>query len=289
MSGGLIGVTGATGLLGGRVARRLAAGGAQQRLVVRDPSRAPDLPGADVRTATYSDAAALGRALDGVDVLLLVSASEDADRVTQHRTVVEAAAAAGVRRVVYTSFLGASEDCTFTFGRDHAATERALERSGLEWTFLRNSFYLDVVPAFVTGSAPPGGSGRALRGPAGNGRVAAVSREDAADVALAALLDESHAGRTYDVTGPEAFTFAQAAQELTRATGEPVGFVDETLEEAYASRAGSGAPRWMVDGWVSTYTAIAAGELDVVSDTVPRLTGRPATGLREFLRARSAG
>lgn len=278
---GLIGVTGATGQLGGRVARRLAAGGVQQRLVVRDAARAPDLPGADIRTATYSDAPALRHAFDGVDVLLLVSASEDADRVAQHRTAVEAAAAAGVRRVVYTSFLGAAEDCTFTFGRDHAATERALERSGMEWTVLRNSFYLDVVPDFVTDGS--------LRGPAGTGRVAAVAREDAADVALAALLDEAHSGRTYDVTGPESFTFAEAAAELSRATGETVGFVDETLEEAFASREGSGAPRWMVEGWVSTYTAIAAGELDVVSDTVPRLTGRPATSLREFLRARAAG
>ena len=278
---GLIGVTGATGRLGGHVARRLAAGGAQQRLVVRDATRAPDLPGADVRTASYADARALEHAFAGVDVLLLVSASEDADRVTQHRTAVEAAAAAGVRRVVYTSFLGASQDCTFTFGRDHAATERALERSGLEWTVLRNSFYLDVVPDFVVDGA--------LRGPAGDGRVGAVAREDAADVALAALLDEAHSGRTYDVTGPAAFTFAEAAEELTRAGGEPVGYVDETLEQAHASRNGFGAPRWMVDGWVSTYTAIAAGELDVVSDTVPRLTGHPATGLRAFLAARSAG
>lgn len=297
MSGGLIGVTGATGQLGGRVARRLAAGGAEQRLVVRDGKRAPDLPGADVRVATYSDTKALQRAFRGVDVLLLVSAAEDADRVAQHRSAVEAAAAAGVRRIVYTSFLGASPDCTFTFGRDHAATELVLEQSGLEWTVLRNSFYLDVVPEFVTDRAPQGGSGRAseagsgraLCGPAGNGRVGAVAREDAADVALAALLDGSHSGRTYDVTGPETFTFAQAAEELTRALGEPVTFIDETVEEAYASRDGFGAPRWMVDGWVSTYTAIAAGELDVVSDTVPRLTGHPATSLREFLSARSAG
>jgi NAD(P)H dehydrogenase (quinone) len=264
--------------LGGRVARRLAAGGAQQRLVVRDAGRAPALPGAEVAVASYSDAEALVAAFTGVDVLLLVSAAEDADRVVQHHNAVEAAAAAGVRRVVYTSFLGAAPDCTFTFGRDHAATERFLADAGVEATVLRNSFYLDVLPDFVTGGA--------LRGPAGDGRLAAVSRDDVADVALAAMLDDRHAGRTYDVTGPATFSLAEAAAELGRAAGTEVGYVDESVEEAYASRASSGAPGWVLDGWVSTYTAIAAGELDVVADTVAQVTGHPPVGLREFLARR---
>ena len=275
---GLIAVTGATGQIGGRVARKLAAGAVPQRLVVRDPTRAPDLPGADVRVAPYSDAGALRHAFDGVDVLLLVSAAEDEHRVEQHRTAVEAAAEAGVRRVVYTSFLGAAPDCTFTFGRDHHATERFLAAAELEATVLRNSFYLDVLPEFVSEGA--------LRGPGGDGRVGAVARADVADVAVAALLDESHAGRTYDLTGPQALTLAEVAAELTASSGTEVRYVEETLEEAYASRAGFGAPRWMVDGWVSTYTAIAAGELDVVSDAVQSVTGWAPTSLRELLRSR---
>ncbi|WP_432487317.1 NAD(P)H-binding protein [Kineococcus sp. SYSU DK018] len=275
---GLIGVTGATGHVGGRVARALAAAAVPQRLVVRNPSRAPDLVGADVRAAAYDDGEALRHALDGVDVLLLVSASEAAGRVALHRTAVEAAAAAGVRRVVYTSFLGAAPDCTFTFGRDHAATEDLLAAARLETTVLRNSFYLDVLPEFVTDGA--------LRGPAGEGRLGAVARADVAEVAVAALLDESHAGRTYDVTGPQALSMAEVARTITRVTGEPVRYVQETVEEAYASRAGFGAPRWEVDGWVSTYTAVAAGELDVVSDVVQRLTGHPARTLEDVLRAR---
>ncbi|NIZ90756.1 SDR family oxidoreductase [Kineococcus rubinsiae] len=275
---GLIGVTGATGHIGGRVARKLAAGGAQQRLVVRDAARAPALPGAEVAVATYADADALVEAFTGVDVLLLVSAAEDEQRVVQHHNAVEAAAAAGVRRVVYTSFLGAAPDCTFTFGRDHAATERFLADAGLEATALRNSFYLDVLPDFVTDGA--------LRGPAGDGRLAAVARDDVADVALAALLDDRHAGRTYDLTGPESLSLAEVAAELTRATGREVRFVDETVEEAYASRASSGAPDWMLDGWVSTYTAIRSGELDVVSGAVAEVTGHPPLGLRDLLAQR---
>jgi NAD(P)H dehydrogenase (quinone) len=268
----LIAVTGATGQIGGRVARGLAAAGVPQRLVVRDPSRAPDLAGADVRTAAYGDAEALRHAFDGAGTLLFVSAAEDAHRLDQHRSVVEAAAAAGVRRVVYTSFLGAAPDCTFTFGRDHFATEQMLTQGRFETTFLRDSFYLDVLPEFVTDGA--------LRGPAGAGRVGAVARADVAEVALQVVLDESHAGRSYDLTGPESLSFAEIATRLG------VGFEDETIEQAYASREGFGAPRWMVDGWVSTYTAIASGELDVVTDTVESITGRPARTLEDVLSGR---
>ena len=271
----LIAVTGATGHVGGRVARSLSSAGVAQRLVVRDPARAPDLAGADVRPAAYGDGEALRHAFDGVDVLLLVSAAEHADRRAQHRSVVEAAAAAGVRRVVYTSFLAAAPDCTFTFGRDHAATEELLTASRVETTFLRNSFYADVLPDFVVDGA--------LRGPAGSGRLAPVARADVAEVAVAALLDEAHSGRTYDVTGPRALTLAEVAEQLSAVRGEQVRYVEEGVEEAYASRVPSGAPRWVLDGWVSTYTAIASGELDVVSPTVPDLTGHPARSLAEVL------
>src|SRR5215217_4645184 len=136
---GLIAVTGATGGLGGRVARRLAGRGVAQRLVVRDAARAPELDGAEVAEATR-------RALDGVATLLLVSASEAADRVKLHTTAVDAAVAAGVERVVYTSFFGAAPDCTFTFGRDHWHTEQALAASGLRSTFLRDNLYIDFLP-----------------------------------------------------------------------------------------------------------------------------------------------
>ncbi|MBB2901296.1 uncharacterized protein YbjT (DUF2867 family) [Kineococcus radiotolerans] len=273
----LIAVTGATGAVGGRVARALASAGARQRLVVRDPSRAPDLPRAGVRTATYDDPGALEHAFHGAGTLFFVSAAEDAHRLDQHRTVVEAAAAAGVERVVYTSFLGAAPDCTFTFGRDHAATEELLTAAGFRTTFLRDSFYADILPEFVVDGA--------LRGPGGQGRLAAVARADVAEVAVTALLDEAHDGRSYDLTGPRALTLAEVAATISRVQGREVGYVEETLEEAYAAREGFGAPRWMVDGWVSTYTAIAAGELDVVSDAVETVTGHPARSLEDVLGA----
>ena len=275
---GIIAVTGVTGGLGGRVARRLAERGATQRLVVRDPARAPELAGAEVATGSYDDAEGLRRAFDGTRTLLMVSASEAPDRQRLHANVVDAAVAAGVERIVYTSFFGAAPDCTFTFGRDHWHAEEHIRASGLGYTFLRDNLYIDFLPLM----AGPDG---VIRGPAGDGRVAAVARDDIADVAVAALVGGGHEGRSYDLTGPEALTLAEAAEELSRAAGRPIRYQAETLEEAYASRASFGAPGWEVDGWVTTYVAIANGDLEQVSGDVAAVAGHPPVRLAEFLRS----
>lgn len=273
-----LGITGATGHVGGRTARLLADGSRPVRLLVRDPSRAPDLPGAEVATAVYGDPATVD-ALRGLDVVLMVSAHESDDRVAEHRTFVEAAVEAGVRHLVYTSFVGASDRTGFLLGRDHGATEGIIRSSGLAFTFLRDNFYAEVFADF-------GGEDRVIRGPAGDGRVAAVSRRDVAEVAALVLRDpDAHAGAVYDLTGPEALTLHEVAAVLADVTGQPHSYVDETMDEARASRASYGAPDWLVDAWISTYTAIRDGELEAVSDDVPRLLGRPATSFAEAVAA----
>jgi NAD(P)H dehydrogenase (quinone) len=275
----LIGVTGATGAVGGRVAARLAKRGVVQRLIVRDPARAPRLIGAQVVWGgSYGERAAMTQALDGVHTLLLVSAAEDANRVALHTAAVDAAVAAGVERIVYLSFLAAAADATFTFARDHYATEQHIRATGLDFTFLRSSQYVDLVPRLV-------GREGVIAGPAGEGRVAWVARDDVADVAAAVLTTRGHPGRTYDVTGAESHTLAYAAEQLARVSGRPISYRDETLEEAYASRAAYGAPKFEVEGWVTSYQAVATGEMDIVADTVPRLTGHPAQTLPGFLDA----
>jgi uncharacterized protein YbjT (DUF2867 family) len=270
-------VTGATGALGGLVARGLAEHGVQQRLLVRTPSKAPDLPGATVLPAAYEDTAACLAALDGVATLFMVSGTEGVVRVGQHRSLVDAAASAGVEHVVYTSFFGAAPDAVFTHGREHFATEQVLREAGMRWTFLRDNFYLDILPHLA-------GEDGVIRGPAGSGRVAAVARADIAAVATAVLLDPSaHRDATYGLTGPEALTLEEVAAVLT-AHGDPVTYHEETVEEAYASRRQWEAPEWEYDAWVSTYTAIAAGEVAPVTDDVERLTGRTPMSLAEYLR-----
>jgi uncharacterized protein YbjT (DUF2867 family) len=187
----------------------------------------------------------MGRAFDGVDTLLLVSAHESVDRLQQHEAAIESAVEAGVRRVVYLSFLGAAPHATFTLAREHFSTEELLKRSGLEYTILRDSLYLDVLPDYV---GPDG----VIRGPARAGRLAPVARDDVADVAVAVLTNKSHHGKTYELTGPEAFTLHEAARAISLATGRHVVYRPETLAEAYASRAAYAAPEWQVEAWVST-------------------------------------
>jgi NAD(P)H dehydrogenase (quinone) len=276
---GQIGVTGATGGLGGRVAARLAEQGVPQRMLVRDPARAPDLPHAEaVAFGGYDDAEGMRRALDGVETLLLVSAAEHPDRVRLHKTAVDAAIAAGVGRIVYTSFVAAAPETTFTFGRDHFHTEEHIKASGAAYTFLRDNIYLDFIPLLC----PPEG---VIRGPAGDGRVAAVARDDIAGVAAAVLTGEGHDGETYDITGAEAFTLDEAAAELSRVTGRRITFENETLEEARESRRPSGAEDYEIEGWVTSYAAIAAGDLEAVSDCVERFLDREPQRLGDWLRA----
>ena len=267
-------VTGATGAVGGLVARELADRGHAQRLLVRSPERAPELPGA---TVVRSDYAHPGSDLDGVRTLFMVSAGESADRVDVHRAFIDRARAAGVEHIVYTSFYGAAPDCSFTLGRDHYATEELIRASGMHHTFLRDCFYADFLPEMA-------GADGVIRGPAEDGRVAAVARADVARAAVAVLLQpDRHRDRTYDLTGPEALTLTEAAEIITAVTGRSVTFHNETVEEAYRSRLRWPAPDWQYDAWVSTYTAIAAGEVAGVSDDVERLTGRPPLGLAELL------
>jgi uncharacterized protein YbjT (DUF2867 family) len=275
----LIAVTGATGGVGGRVAAHLAGRGLTQRLVVRDAARAPRLPGAEVASVDgYHDHSGVLRALRGVGTLFLVSARESATRVAEHTAVVDAAVESGVERIVYTSALGASPDATFTFARDHFATEQRIRASGLAFTFLRDSLYLELVPMLASAEG-------VIAGPAGDGEIAWLARDDVAEVAVAVLLRAGHDGQTYELTGPEARDLAYAAEQLSLFSGRRVTYHKESLEEAYAARSSYGAPQFEVDGWVTSYACIGTGEMDVVSDAVPRLTGHRAQSLPEFLAA----
>jgi NAD(P)H dehydrogenase (quinone) len=306
--GFMLGVTGATGEIGRRVAVRLARLGQAQRLIVRDPGRAPNLPGVEVvQISSYGDAVAMGRALTGVETLFLVSAQDlmgvirrsienkvpipSYDRVQQHIAAVAAAAAVGVRRIVYLSFLSAAPDATFILARDHFHTEEYIRTTGMPFTFLRQSLYMDKVPLHVSKDS-------VMRGPAGEGRVAWVTRDDIADVAVAVLMGSRHEGCTYDITGPEALTMAETAEKLSFVTGRKISYQAQTPHEVRTSRnasrldeweanrralTGNGITEYEVEVWVSHYLQMATGEAATVSDTVPRLTGHPAQKLADYL------
>jgi len=274
-----IAVTGASGGLGGRVALELSARGLEQRLVVRDPARAPQLQGAKVATASYEDPEAMARALDGTSILFFVSAHEGRDRISLHRNVIEGARRAGVERVVYTSFMGAAPSATFPYARDHGATEQAVRAAGMSLTSMRNALYADVAPHFV-------GQDGVIRAPAGHGRVAWVARADVARLAAVLLSEPGHEGQTYDVSGPHAIDLHETARILTKATRRAITYHAETLVEARESRAGN--PGWLVDGWVGSYQMLDTGEGSVTSHTIEHLTGRRPMTLAEFLAAEPA-
>jgi NAD(P)H dehydrogenase (quinone) len=271
-----IAVTGATGGLGGRVAAELAERDVKQRLIVRDPSRAPRLPGADVAVAAYEDSEAMASALDGIGTLLLVSAHEDPDRISLHRKAIEGARRAGVERIVYTSFMGAAPNATFRFARDHSATEQAVREAGISLTSMRNSLYADVAPHFV-------GDDGVIRAPAGHGRVAWVARSDVARLAATLLIEPGHEGQIYDVSGPHAIDLHETARILTKATRRAITYHAETLDEARESRAGH--PDWLVQAWIGSYQGLDTGEGSVTSHTIEHLTGRRPMTLAEFLAA----
>jgi NAD(P)H dehydrogenase (quinone) len=275
-------VTGATGGIGARVLERLAASGVHARAVARDLAAVPAIAGLEavqIGPAGYRDEASLREALTGCATMLLVSGRESETRVVEHAHAVRAAVDAGVSHIVYTSFLGADPDATFTFAHDHFATEQLIGESGVAWTFLRNSQYLDYLPLLV-------GEDGVIRGPAGDGRCAWVSRDDIAAVAAVVLADpSSHASRTYTLTGPTSETLSWAAAQLSSATGREIRFKNETVQGAYESRAHLDAPDFEVDGWVTSYAAIGTGEMDVVTDAIPTLTGHAAQALPEWLEA----
>jgi len=304
----VLAVTGATGQIGGKVAARLAQLGLQQRLIVRDPSRAPSLPGAEIhQVSSYGDPAAMGRALSGVDTLFLVSAQEIMglikrsveqgtpvpyyNRLHQHISAVVAAGAVGVRHVIYLSFVNAEPDATFVCAREHYETEQFLRSTGIAFTFLRQGLYMDNVPKHVM-------SDDVMRAPAGQGRVAWIARDDIAEAAVAVMTGSGHEGQTYDITGPEALTMEETAEHLSAVLGRKITYQAQTPHEARLHRnmsrmidgellrrelKGEGITEPELEGWISHYLQIATGEAGTVSDAVLRLTGRPAQSLAEYL------
>lgn len=271
-------VTGASGHVGRRVATLLTAADVSLRLMVRDAAKAPALPGSQIVRADYGDPVSLDKAFQGIDKAFVVSGSERAgERALLHRNVFEAASRAGIAHLVYLSFQGAAPGSKFSASRDHYQSEQFLKQTGLSFTILRDSFYIDLIPELF-------GSDRLIRGPAGNGRVAWVARDDVAEAVAAVLRDPARFKGTYDLTGPEALTLSETAEHLTSLTGRNFGYRDESISEGRKWRSGLGVPDWMVDGWLGSYEAIAAGELAPVSDGVTHITGRAPVGLDVYFR-----
>jgi len=265
-------VTGASGHVGGLVARELSARGVPARLLVRDAARAPELDGAEVAVADYGDPASLDAALGAGDRVFMVSMHQGPERRLElHRSFVDAAARAGVAHVVYLSFLAAGPDAVFMHARSHGATEQMLRDSGLSWTAIRNGMYADEIPGWFD----PDGVARET---AGDGRMSFSYRPELARAIATTLIDPAHDGRVYDVVTPPPVGLAELARIATEATGREYRYEPADHDDWDARWRALGRDGWHLDSGHTSYEAIRAGEFDVESHDYERITGeKPLT------------
>ncbi|MEN0133729.1 MAG: SDR family oxidoreductase [Rhodococcus sp. (in: high G+C Gram-positive bacteria)] len=272
-----IAVTGATGHLGRLVVEALLDKGAAAAdivAVVRTPAKAADLAGkgVEIRQADYSDRAALETAFAGVDKLLLVSGSEVGQRIAQHANVIDAAKAAGVGFVAYTSVLDA-QNSPLGLAVEHRATEDRLAQSGIDFALLRNGWYWEN----YLGSISAAGETGALFGSAGTGVVAAAARKDYAEAAAAVLLADDQAGKVYELGGDERLTYSELADVISSVLGKPVSYKDLPQSEYAAVLEGAGLPAPIASMLADSDAGVAAGALDTESGDLQTLIGRNST------------
>jgi len=280
-------VTGASGHLGRRVVELLAAKGATNLIAAtRTPEKLAGLPGVTVRKADFSDPASLDAAFAGADRVLIISTDRidvPGLRIQQHRAAVEAAKRAGVKRILYTSM--PNPDRSFIpFAPDHLETERAIEQSGVEFTILRVSWYAENLLGTLAGPLKTGKWYTA----AGNGRIAYIPREDVARAAAAALASSGGADERLDITGAELLTVPEIAKIVSEVTGKPIEVVPVSDEELEKMLAAAGMPPFVIPLVIGTERNIRAGNFDVQSDAVLRITGKAPQSLRDFLIANRA-
>ena len=273
-----IAVTGVTGNLGGMVSELCKKNGIEVRNLARNVEKAEKLRFSNVFKSSYDKSADTVKSLEGIEVLFMVSGSENPNRVQQHKDFIDAAKVAGVSHVIYLSFYNASKNSIFTLGRDHYATEEYIKENGFKYTFLRDNFYADF---FVDLCRKYG----EIKGPAGNGKVSAVVRSDVSEVAAKILENPGKwENQTLNMTGPEELSMAEIVKAVSEYFGKEIKYIEETVEEAYESRKIWKAEQWEYDSWVSTYTAIAENEQSGISNDIEKVLGRKATSLAEYLK-----
>ncbi|OZE85849.1 NAD(P)-dependent oxidoreductase [Rhodococcus sp. 15-649-2-2] len=278
-------VTGATGNLGGLVVDALITRGVAAGdivAVVRNADKAAQLAerGVVIRVADYSDTAALTSAFAGVDKVLLISGSEVGQRIAQHNNVIDAAEAAGVSLIAYTSLLAAGTSGV-SLAPEHKATEERLTASAIPAVFLRNGWYWEN----YLGSLAQTVEGGVLLGAAGNGKIAAASRADYADAAAAVLTMDDQGGKIYELGGDEHLTYADLAAVIGDVSGKPVVYKDVPESEYAAILEGAGLPDFVATMLASADAGISRGELDTDSGDMQALIGRASTPVAEVLRA----
>lgn len=292
-------ITGASGNYGRGLTDRLIEAGRAGDLILitRSPEKLADrtAQGCTVRYGDFDKPETLAAAVQGAQKMLLISGTRVGARVVQHKAAIDAAAAAGVQHIAYTSFIGIDDPANPAEVRhDHIETERLIRASGMAWTMLRDAHYAD---AMILMAGPQVMQSGQWVSNAGEGLEAMVWRDDCIASAAAVLLGEGHESQVYNITGPELQTFREVAAIMAEVTGRAVEYVSTTDAEQYAMFDAMGIPRrpvddqsvagipWNSDDMVSFGRAIREGFLEVCSDDVERLTGRKARSVRAMIEA----
>lgn len=279
----MIAITGATGQLGRLVIEQLLKTVPANQIVaiVRNPAKAEALSqqGIVVRQGDYTDQAALTTALKGVEKLLLISSSEVGQRATQHQNVINAAKAAGVTFIAYTSLLHA-DNSPLGLHVEHVATEKALATSGIPYALLRNGWYTENYLA----SAPPALEHGVFIGAAGEGKIASATRADYAAAAAKVVSEEGHAGNVYELAGDSAWTLSELAAELSKQSGKPVVYQNMSEADFAAALKSVGLPAGLADMLADSNVGASKGGLFDDSHTLSKLIGRPTTSLAESVK-----
>lgn len=279
----MIAITGATGQLGQHVIANLLNTTAANQLVavVRNPAKAEALSqkGVVVRQADYSDEAALTKALQGVDKLLIISSSEVGQRAPQHRNIINAAKAAGVKFIAYTSLLHADKS-PLGLHVEHVETEKMLADSGIPYALLRNGWYTENYLA----SAPAALEHGVFIGAAGEGKIASATRADYAAAAARVIAEEGHAGKVYELAGDHGWTLGELAAELAKQSGKKVVYQNLSQADFAAALKSVGLPAGLADMLADSDVGASKGGLFDDSHTLSKLIGRPTTPLAESVK-----
>ena len=279
----MIAITGATGLLGQHVIEFLlkTVPASQIAAIVRNPAKATALSqqGITVRQADYSDEAAFTTALQGIDKLLLISSSEVGQRAPQHRNVINAAKAAHVKFIAYTSLLHA-DTSPLGLADEHVATEKMLAESGIAYALLRNGWYTENYLA----SAPAALEHGVFIGAAGEGKIASATRADYAAAAARVISEDGHSGKTYELAGDAGWTLSQLAAELAKQSGKKVVYQNLSEADFAAALKGVGLPAGLADMLADSDVGASKGGLFDDSHTLSKLIGRPTTSLADSVK-----
>ncbi|MBO6807853.1 SDR family oxidoreductase [Thalassospira sp.] len=279
-------ITGATGQLGSLVVKHLLdrIPASDIAVSVRKPEKAADLSakGIDVRAGDFNDLALMTNAFKGIETALVISAEDDnATRIKQHRTAVDAAKAAGVKHIVYTGIVDPKADADFTYSAIHLDTENYIRESGVDFTILRNSFYADLLLAGVPHALETGDFGA----PAGDAKITYIPRNDLAEAAAVVLAKPAdHVNKTYDLTGTKGVTHTEIAGYIADATGKPIKFVDLPAEVHTGILGSLGLPGHLVEALAGLYVDAKKGDYETVSDDFETLVGRKPQSVENFLQ-----